>query len=105
MKFEIFSYRFAEEILQHEKHIQCWNEIVSAVTQAPVFVYPGKSGNKRLDVVQQLLNTYFDRKLAIECGWKFHPIATRIPNSNLKADFRKEFNGLHVQAEVQFGNM
>jgi hypothetical protein len=38
-------------------------------------------------------------------GWKFHPIATRIPNSYLTADFRKEFNGLHVQAEVQFGNM
>jgi hypothetical protein len=105
MKYEIFSYRFAEEILQHEKHVQCWDEIISAVTNAPVFIFPGKSKNKRLDVVQQLQNTYFDRKLAIESGWKFHPIATRIPNSNLTADYRKEFNGLDVQAEVQFGNM
>jgi hypothetical protein len=105
MKYEIFSYRFAEEILQHEKHIQCWNEIISTVTSAPVFIFPGKSKNKRLDVVQQLQNTYFDRKLAIEYGWEFHPIATKIVNSNLKADFRKEFNGLSVQAEVQFGNM
>jgi hypothetical protein len=105
MKYEIFSYRFAEEILQHEKHIQCWNEIIETVTKAPVFIFPGKSKNKKLDVVQQLQNAYFDRKLAIEFGWKFHPIATRIPNSYLTADFRKEFNGLHVQAEVQFGNM
>jgi hypothetical protein len=105
MKYEIFSYRFAEEILQHEKHVQCWNEIVEAVTSSPLFIFPGKSKNKRLDVVQQLQNTYFDRKLAIEFKWKFHPIATKIPNSNLKADFRKDFNGLEVQAEVQFGNM
>ena len=105
MKYEIFSYRFAEEILQHEKHIQCWNEIIDAVTKAPAFIFPGKSKNKRLDVVQQLENAYFDRKLAIEFGWRFHPIATKIPNSYLTADFRKEFNGLHVQAEVQFGNM
>ena len=105
MKFEIFSYRFAEEILQHEKHVDCWNEIIEAVTKAPVFIFPGKSKNSRLDVVQQLQNAYFDRKLAIEFGWDFHPIATKIPKSNLTADFRKEFNGLHVQAEVQFGNM
>ena len=105
MKYEIFSYRFAEEILRHEKHAQCWNEIIEAVVKAPVFTYPGKSKNKRLDVVQQLQNTYFDRKLAIEFDWEFHPIATKIPNSHLKADFRKEFNGLSVQTEVQFGNM
>jgi|ERR1700730_5196818 len=105
MKYEIFSYRFAQEILQHKKHVRCWNEIIEAVVDAPVFTFPGKSGNPRLDVVQQLQNAYFDRKLAIEFGWDFHPIATKIPNSNLTADFRKEFNGLHVQTEVQFGNM
>jgi len=105
MKYEIFSYRFAEEILQHEKHVECWNEIIEAVVKAPVFTYPGKSKNARLDVVQQLQNAYFDRKLAIEFGWEFHPVATKIPESHLTADFRKEFNGLHVQAEVQFGNM
>lgn len=105
MKYEIFSYRFAQEILQHKKHIKCWNEIIEAVVQAPLFSYPGKSKNSRLDVVQQLENAYFDRKFAIEFGWEFHPIATKIPNSYLTADFRKEFNGLHVQTEVQFGNM
>lgn len=105
MKYEIFSYRFAEEILQHRKHVKCWDEVIEAVIQAPLFTFPGKSKNPKLDVVQQLQNAYFDRMLAIECGWEFHPIATKIPNSFLTADFRKEFNGLHVQTEVQFGNM
>ncbi len=106
MKFEVFSYRFAAEILQHEKHIQAWKEITESVQEAPLFVYPGKSKkNARLDVVQQLQNAFFDRKFAIDLGWDFHPVATKIPNSNLKADFRKDFNGLSVQTEVQFGNM
>lgn len=105
MKYNIFSYRFAEEILQHERHIQAWNEIISTITAAPVFIFPGKSKNPKLDVVQQLLNAYFDRKLAIELGWEFHPVATKIPNSNLTADFRKEFDDIAVQVEVQFGNM
>lgn len=105
MKYEIFSYRFAEEILQHERHIQAWKEIIDTITDAPVFMFPGKSKNKKLDVVQQLLNAYFDRKLAIELGWEFHPVATKIPNSNLKADFRKKFDDIAVQVEVQFGNM
>jgi hypothetical protein len=78
MKFDIFSYRFAQEILQHQKHVQCWQEIIEAITQAPLFIFPGKSKNTRLDVVQQLQNAYFDRKLAIEFGWTFHPIATKI---------------------------
>lgn len=105
MKYEIFSYRFAEEILQHERHKQAWTEIIDAVTKAPIFSFPGKSKNKNLDVVQQLLNAYFDRKFAIEFKWEFHPVATNIPNSNLTADFRKKFDDLAVQIEVQFGNM
>lgn len=105
MKYELYNYRFAQEILQHKKHVKCWKEIIEAIEEAPVFIFAGKSKNLRLDVVQQLQNAYFDRKLAVEFGWEFHPTATKIPNSNLKADFRKEFNGLHVQAEVQFGNM
>jgi hypothetical protein len=105
MKYEIYNYRFAQEILQHKKHVKCWNEIIEAIAEAPIFTFPGKSKNPRLNVVQQLQNAYFDRKLAIEYKWEFHPAATKIPNSYLTADFRKEFNGLNVQAEVQFGNM
>jgi hypothetical protein len=35
----------------------------------------------------------------------FIPLPRKFPHSYLTADFRKEFNGLNVQAEVQFGNM
>jgi hypothetical protein len=52
-----------------------------------------------------VLNTYFDRRLAVEKGWDYHPLATNIEGSNLKADFRKRFGDLGIQIEVQFGNM
>jgi hypothetical protein len=56
-------------------------------------------------VVQQVMNTWFDRELGVERGWLYHPLATRIENSGLAADFRKTFSNITVQAEVQFGNM
>lgn len=106
MKVEVFSYRFAQEILQHKKHDVAWKEIIETAQNSPVFTYPGKSKkNKTLDVVQQLQNAYFDRKLAIDLKWEFYPYATGIKNSGLTADFRKTFNGLAVQSEIQFGNM
>lgn len=52
-----------------------------------------------------MMNTYFDRVLAIGNGWEFHPLATRIEESGLRADFLKHFGELGIQAEVQFGNM
>lgn len=106
MKYEIYSYRYAEEILQHEKHRQAWTEIEKAVQETPIYRFPGKSRtNKSLDVVQQLLNTHFDRLFGIDLEWEYQPIATRIQGSRLTADFRKTFNDLSVQVEVQFGNM
>jgi hypothetical protein len=106
MRIETFSYRFAEEIAQHPNHANAWREIEQIVRDAPLFVYPGKSQkNRRLDVVQQVMNAYFDRVFAIDNGWMFHPLATSIENSGLKADYKKTFGNLTVQAEVQFGNM
>lgn len=105
MKLHVFSYRFAEEIIQHSNHSQAWNEIKEVLRQAPLFIYPHKSKkNKNLDVVQQLMNLYFDKVLS-EKDWDYHPLATKIKGSQLKADFRKSFNGLNIQAEIQFGNM
>lgn len=95
MKVETFSYRFAEEILQHPRHGQVWAEISQVLADVPLFVYPGKSArNTRLDVVQQLLNTFFDRRLAVDLGWTYHPLATGIQDSGLQADFRKDFEVL-----------
>jgi hypothetical protein len=106
LKLHIFSYRFAQEILQHKKHAPAWKELKDTLENAPLFIYPGKSAkNARLIVVQKVMNTYFDRRFAIDLGWEHHPFATKIPNSNLRADYRKDFGGLSVQSEVQFGNM
>lgn len=106
MKALYYSYRYAKEILQHGNYKQAWGEISDVVSAAPLFVYGNKSKkNTKLDVVQQVMNTYFDRRLAIDLKWEFHPLATDIKDSKLKADFRKTFGDLTVQAEVQFGNM
>jgi hypothetical protein len=111
MKYEVFSYRYAREILEHQNYLHAWIEIEKIVADAPVFIYPQKSkNNKRLYVVQQVMNTYFDRVFSIQHGWTHHPLATGIKNSQLKADYRKQFQGtsggtLQVQTEVQLGNM
>jgi hypothetical protein len=106
MEFEQFSYRFAEEIMTNSTNMYAYQEIISVIENCPLFLFPNKSSKTpRLDIVQQLMNTYFDRCLACDHSWSYHPAATRILNSGLAADFRKDFNGLRIQAEVQFGNM
>lgn len=106
MRLKLHSYRFAQEILQHPNHRGAWDEVRGICEGAPLFIWPGKSGsNPRLDVVQQLMNVYFDRRFAIDARWQHHPLATRIESSGLRADFRKSFGALAVQVEVQFGNM
>lgn len=106
MRLRLHSYRFAQEILQHPNHSGAWDEVRRICEGAPLFTWPGKSSkNPRLDVVQQLMNVYFDRRFAIDEGWQHHPLATRIEASGLRADFRKSFGSLAVQVEVQFGNM
>lgn len=61
------SYRYAEEILQHENYAKAWDEIMEVLRNAPVFIYPGKSQkNGRSDVVQQVMNTYLDRRFAVD---------------------------------------
>lgn len=106
MKLTQFSYRYAIQILQHPDYAAAWSEIEETFSQAPLFIWPGKSKKtKGADVVQQLMNTYFDRILAVDKGWEHHPLATKIVGSNLRADFRKQFDNLAIQIEVQFGNM
>jgi len=106
MEYKLFSYRFAQEILQHENYSKLLTEILDVVSECPIYIYPNKSAkNANLDVVQQLLNAYFDIKFHKNNDWEYHPLATEIATSNLKADFRKEFNNLKIHVEVQFGNM
>lgn len=106
MKVIAHSYRFATEILQHPSHLVAWEELYAVIAETPLFIYPNKSKkNTRLDVVQQLINVYYDRRLAVDLRWDYHPLATRIASSGLAADFRKQFGDLVIQVEVQFGNM
>ena len=106
LRLHIFSYRYAQEVLQHNNYSAAWDELTDVLTGTPVFIWSGKSAKvKRLCVVQQLLNTYFDRRLAIDLGWEYHPLATNIAGSELRADFRKSFGNLGIQVEIQFGNM
>ncbi len=108
MDYQIHSYRFAEEIIRHPKYKAAFNEIIKVVEDCPLYRFPGKSTKqkqKKYDVIQQLFNTYFDRKFACDLGWEFHPNATEIKKSNLAADYKKVFKGLRIQTEAQFGNM
>jgi len=110
VKYTLFNYRHAKEIIQSTLWRTAFSEIENAVLGSPLFVYANKSAkNARLDVVQQVQNTYFDRRLAVDYGWDYHPPATGISESQLTADFRKVFRGedqeLALQVEVQFGNM
>lgn len=105
MNSVVESYRFAKQILEHKDYRGAWSEIATVVKECPLFVWPQKSAkNARLDVVQQLLNAYFDRRFGVDLGWLHHPLSTNIPSSGLRSDFRKNFGGLSVEAEVQFGN-
>jgi hypothetical protein len=51
MRLHIHSYRFAQEILQHDKHRHIWDEVVRVCEEAPLFVWPNKSEkNSKVDV-------------------------------------------------------
>ena len=43
MRLRVYSYRFAEEILQHKKHREVWKQIIGICESAPLFVWPNKS--------------------------------------------------------------
>jgi len=106
MKYEIFSYRFSQEILENQRYSDALHEIIDVIECIPLFYYPNKStSNKKLDVVQQVMNAYFEKQFVLHHKWDWHPLATKIAGSGLKADFRKTFERLTIQVEVQFGNM
>ncbi len=110
MNYRLYNYRYASEIIASPAYKPAWDEIAAAVDRLPLFLFPGKSAKyRRGDVSQHAMNTYFDRVFAVDQGWDWHPLATGIIESNLRADFRKRYgtgpNSITIQAEVQFGNM
>lgn len=113
MNIKTFSYRFAEEILQHPRYLAAYEEIVQVCRECPLPVYPGKSANQpHLDVVQQVMNSFFFKRFE-SLGWETEPAATPDDNEDeLRSDFRKTFVNpdtgevlVTVQIEVEFGNV
>jgi len=107
MHIHVFNYRHAEEILRHPRNDDAWREIFDIVANVPLFLHSNKGkapGGGQLDVEQRCMNTYFDRLFAVERDWEFHPLATLIEDSGLAADYRKSFQNIRIQVEVQFGN-
>ena len=88
MYIKTISYRFAEEILQHERHREAYDELMDICRECPVPVQEGKSKNQpNLDVVQQLMNTYFLEAFK-QKGWEEEPFATPVVTEDaLRADF------------------
>ena len=113
MKVKTFSYRFAEEILQHPHFKAAYDELIKICEECPLPMYKGKSSKqKKLDIVQQLMNSYFLKRFE-SFGWKPEPLATPDENADeLRSDFRKTFVNeetgevlLTLQIEVEFGNV
>lgn len=113
MKVKTFSYRFAEEILQHPLYQAAYKELIKVCEECPLPVYPGKSTKQpNKDVVQQLMNSFFFKRFE-SLGWETEPLATPDDNSDeLRSDFRKTFIDeatgevlLTLQIEVEFGNV
>lgn len=113
MRIETYSYRYAEEILQHPRFIAIYNELIMICRDCPVPFYIGKSvKQKKLEVIQQIMNTYFFLRFQ-SFGWQTEPLATPDYSEDaLRSDFRKSFVNedtgeiiLTVQIEVEFGNV
>jgi hypothetical protein len=108
MRLETYSYRYAQEILRYPS-FRAWRGIIDIIKSLPLFTYAGKSAqNPAFDVVGQLLIAYFDRRLAMDNDWTYHPISTGSSNSELAVKFPKTLGkrkSISVLAEIQFGSM
>lgn len=92
MNLKIFSYRFAQEILQHNNYNHIFSEIISICKSCPLPVYKDKSEKqKSKDVIQQIINTYFKIKFN-QFNWELEPFASSVQKDDkLRADFKKTF--------------
>ena len=112
MQIKTFSYRFAEEILQHQRYKFAYDELIQVCRDCPIPIYPDKSAKqKNKDVIQQLMNSYFLKQFENLC-WETEPLATPDNYEDaLRSDFRKTFFDeknnklITIQIEVEFGNV
>ena len=115
MKIETFSYRYSQEILEHECCKEALHEIIEICSNCPLPVYKNKSQSQpKLDVVQQIINTYFSLAFE-EHKWDSEPLVTPDEfEDSLRGDFRKSFtkqgsndnnDSFTLQIEVEMGNI
>ena len=115
MQIKTFSYRYAQEILEHECCKESFNELLEICSKCPLPIYKNKSSSQpKLDVVQQIINSYF--KITFEkFGWESEPLVTPTEYEDaLRGDFRKVFvkkvsrddkKEFALQIEVEMGNI
>ena len=115
MEVLTYSHRYAEEILQHPDFKEAYEQVMAYCKECPLPVYKGKSKNKKLDVVQQIMNTYFKLRFVGD-DWKSEEhvspevdeMGVKI-DERLRADFFKVFKSgdksIRVLVEVEFGNV
>jgi len=115
MKIKTFSYRYAQEILEHECCRESLTELLEICSKCPLPIYKNKSKSQpKLDVVQQIINSYF--KIVFEkYGWESEPLVTPVEyDDSLRGDFRKIFEKkisrdgkkeFSLQIEVEMGNI
>jgi len=115
MNIEIFSYRYAQEILEHEYYKDAYDEIIKICEDCPLPMYKNKSKSQpKLDIVQQVINTYF-RLAFTDIGWEKEPyVSPEDKKDSLRGDFRKKFvkkitsteeKTITLQIEVEMGNI
>lgn len=116
MKIQTFSYRYAQEILEHPNYAEAFDELMEICRNCPLPVYKDKSKTQpRLDVVQQIINTYFKISFT-QKGWEPEPMVTPSEfDDSLRGDFRKQFTkmdllnasayDISLQIEVEMGNI
>lgn len=115
MNIKTFSYRYSQEILEHKCCKEALDEIISICSKCPLPIYKNKSSAQpRLDVVQQIINTYF-KIVFEENGWEIEPLVTpKDFKDSLRGDFRKKFTKrfsndnnetFTLQIEVELGNI
>ena len=74
VNIKTFSFRYAEEILSNPKYETVLNEILSICRNCPLPYFPGKSSAQhRLDIVQQIINTYFSVSF-VKHEWEEEPL-------------------------------
>ncbi len=115
MNIEIFSYRYAQEILEHKFYKDAYDEIIHICEKCPLPMYKNKSKSQpKLDIVQQVINTYF-RLAFTDIGWEEEPyVSPKDKKDSLRGDFRKKFikeitstedKIITLQIEVEMGNI